>query len=70
MDCVVLSRAAWASPQQPAVEHPYFGVHVVDEATGRGVPLVELKTVNENSHWTDSEGWIAFDEPDLMDEEV
>jgi hypothetical protein len=48
----------------------YYQIQVVDAATGRGVPLVELKTVNEARWWTDSNGIIAFDEPGLMDTEV
>lgn len=48
----------------------YFVIKVVDEHTGRGVPLVELKTVNGISHWTDSNGIIAFAEPGLMETEV
>jgi len=60
-----------APPVPPmAVDPPYFGIRVVDSATGRGVPLVELRTVNDISFITDSLGWIAFYEPDLMDREV
>jgi hypothetical protein len=55
---------------QDTVEEPYFGIHVVDEATGRGVPLVELRTVNDIPLVTDSAGWVAFHEPGLMDREV
>ncbi|MBI1290541.1 hypothetical protein GC173_04770 [bacterium] len=47
-----------------------FGIHVVDETTGRGVPLIELKTTASVSYWTDSGGWIAFDEPGLAGQEV
>lgn len=47
-----------------------FGIHVVDEHSGRGVPLVTLRTTNHISHTTDSAGWIAFDEPGLMEREV
>lgn len=43
-----------------------FGIQVVDEATGRGVPLVELRTTSEVRYITDSAGWIAFDEPAWM----
>lgn len=50
--------------------HEYFKITVVDDQTGRGVPLVELKTVNQISSWTDSNGIIAFDEPGLMNREV
>lgn len=43
-----------------------FGIHVVDAATGRGVPLVELRTTSEVRYVTDSAGWIAFDDPGWM----
>jgi len=49
---------------------PYFAIEVVDADTGRGVPLVELRTVNEVPHYTDSAGLVAFYEPGLMDREV
>jgi hypothetical protein len=49
---------------------PCFAIEVVDEQTGRGVPLAELTTVNNVSYWTDSNGLIAFYEPGLMDREV
>ena len=42
-----------------------FRIHVVEEGTGRGVPLVELKTVNQIRYVTDSNGIVAFDEPGL-----
>ncbi len=51
-------------------EWPYFGIHVVDEQTGRGVPLVQLATVNAVQYVTDSNGWVAFCEPDLFGKEV
>ncbi len=43
-------------------EPPFF-IEVLDEATGRGVPLVELRTVNHVSYWTDSAGIAAINEP-------
>src|SRR5712672_3490335 len=55
---------------EPEVKAPFFGIRVIDEATQRGVPLIELRTVNEISFWTDSAGWVAFHEPGLMDREV
>lgn len=48
----------------------YFRIAVVDAATGRGVPLVELRTTNEISVYTDSAGVIAWNEPGLMDRDV
>lgn len=47
-----------------------FGIRVVDEQTGRGVPLIELKTTNHLSYVTDSHGLAAFYEPGLMGKEV
>ena len=47
-----------------------FVIKVVDADTGRGVPLVELRTVGQVRFFTDSAGVIAFDEPGLMGEEV
>jgi len=41
-------------------------IQVVDDRTGRGVPLVELRTVDETRYYTDSAGVVAFDEPGLM----
>ena len=49
---------------------PWFGIHIVDEQTGRGVPLIELRTVNDIRSVTDNAGWIAFNEPGLMGREV
>ena len=49
---------------------PYFGIRVVDEQTGRGVPLVELETTNAIRYYTDSAGWVAFHEPGLMNRRV
>jgi hypothetical protein len=43
---------------------------VVDRQTGRGVPLVELRTVSNVRYFTDSNGIVAFYEPGLMDQDV
>jgi hypothetical protein len=48
----------------------YFAIKVIDEQTGRGVPLVELRTVNNISYYTDSNGLVAFHEPGLMGRKV
>ncbi|MCD6304378.1 MAG: hypothetical protein J7M21_05385 [Planctomycetes bacterium] len=48
----------------------YFAIQVVDEQTGRGVPLVELRTVNGIRRYTDSAGMVAFHEPGLMNRDV
>ena len=48
----------------------YFKITVVDEQSGRGVPLVELRTVHGLRQYTDSNGIIAFREPGLMGQTV
>lgn len=48
----------------------FFQIQVVDDQTGRGVPLVELETVNHLRFLTDSAGRIAFAEPGLMNQTV
>ncbi len=48
----------------------YFVVQVVDEQTGRGVPLVELRTNDDVAYYTDSNGVAAFLEPGLMGRKV
>ena len=40
--CLIVSAFA-----AQTVKPPYFGIHVVDEATGNGIPLIELRTVND-----------------------
>lgn len=47
-----------------------FAIRVVDAETGRGVPLVELETVNHLRFYTDSNGTVAFREPGLMDWQI
>src|SRR5690348_16144166 len=48
----------------------YFGIEVVDDQTGRGVPMVELLTTTGTAYYTDSNGLVAFNEPGLMDRNV
>lgn len=47
-----------------------FSIEIVDDQTGRGVPLVEAKTVNEIRYITDSNGRIALNEPGLVGRRV
>lgn len=65
---VVLAFCA-SSFATAAVEKP-FGIRIIDEKTGRGVPLMELRTVNDIRLVTDNAGWAAFYEPGLMNREV
>ena len=63
----------WVSTLALAVAQPAdacFTIKVVDGQTRRGVPLVELRTVNEIRYYTDSNGVVAFREPGLMNLDV
>jgi hypothetical protein len=57
---------------EPPASQPerYFAIQVVDEQTGRGVPMVELQTTSSVRFYTDSAGLVAFDEPGLMNQKV
>ncbi len=48
----------------------YFAIEVLDDETGRGVPMVELQTTSGVRYYTDSGGLVAFYEPGLMDRKV
>jgi hypothetical protein len=48
----------------------WFKIKAVDEATGRGIPMVELETVNHIRFYTDSNGLAAFHEPGLMNQTI
>lgn len=63
--------AAAPSPTQAAQgASRYFAIKVLDARTGRGIPLVELRTVHHLRFVTDSNGVVAFDEPGLMNQRV
>lgn len=66
---LVLVCSATAIQAKP-VPSKYFAISVVDEETGRGVPLVELTTTNYIRYYTDSNGVAAFYEPGLMGRDV
>ena len=59
-----------ASDGHESNEHDYFAIEVVDQQTGRGIPAVELRTVNNVRFVTDSNGLVAFLEPGLMGRRV
>jgi hypothetical protein len=48
----------------------FFEIQVVDDQTGRGVPLVELETVNHLKFLTDSAGRVALAEPSFENQTV
>jgi hypothetical protein len=67
---LLLACTCWgqtrASPAKPIDDLRPFGIEVVDESTGRGVPLVELKTTANVRYFTDSAGLAAIDDPVLI----
>ena len=65
---IVCLGATWVGAAE--LDRRPFVVTVVDEQTGRGVPLVELTTVNNLRLVTDSAGVVAFDEPGMMGQRV
>ena len=46
-----------------ASPHDYFKIKVIDEETGRGIPLVELRTQSWIRYYTDSNGIVAWGSP-------
>src|SRR4051794_31492390 len=67
---LVCASASAAVPQtRPAATQP-FAIHIVDDQTGRGVPLVELATVSSVRFVTDSAGYAAIDDPALLGRRV
>jgi len=65
-----ISAAELEAPSAQDSSNNYFKIRVVDRQTGRGVPLVELRTTNNTRYFTDSNGIVAYYEPGLMDREV
>jgi hypothetical protein len=66
----LLLLLALADDAGPGLARKPFAIRVVDQASGRGVPLVELKTTDAARFYTDNAGLVAFDEPGLMGAEV
>ena len=58
----------WSVAAAAAVQP--FTIRAIDEESGRGIPLVELKTVNHIRYYTDSSGVAAIDDAALMDRSV
>lgn len=55
--CLLLSSTA--------IAHELYEIRVIDKETRRGVPMVELITVDDVVYITDSAGRVALDEPEL-----
>ncbi len=68
--CLLLLIAQFARAAAAPDAKDYFAIEVVDDQTGRGVPMVELQTTSSVPWHTDSNGLIAFYEPGLMNRKV
>ena len=66
----ILATTVLLNAQEEPKPHKYFKIKVIDEETGRGVPLVFLTTTNHLQYVTDSNGIVAFYEPGLMNTDV
>ena len=53
-------------PGFSAMAREPFIIKMVDEVTGRGVPMLKLTIVHKVIYITDNAGVFVFDEPDLM----
>jgi len=60
----------WSTALTAAAADGWAEIRVVDAATGRGVPLVELETVNHVRFVTDNAGRIAMNEPGWLGREL
>src|SRR5258705_3034233 len=60
----VFAKSAIADASRP------FALRIVDDQTGRGVPLVELKTTSSVRFYTDSAGYAAIDDPSLLGHKI
>ncbi|MDF1825039.1 MAG: hypothetical protein P1U68_10380 [Verrucomicrobiales bacterium] len=67
--CLIFILAAAALPGAAMALDP-FTIHVVDEVSGRPVPLVELRTTHHVRYETDNLGVVAIDDPECLNEEV
>ena len=70
--CLIIIVISYPRQIQSHVKTPskYFAIRVVDAETNRGVPLIQLETVNHRKYWTDSNGLVAFYELGLMDQHI
>lgn len=64
------SLTASCADNSPTNFVPLFEIQCLDAESGRGLPLVELETVNHLRFVSDNAGRVAFGEADLMKTEV
>jgi len=67
---VCLALVGWLVLGAASLAAEPFVIEVVDAATGRGVPLVELRTTSSVCFYTDSAGLVAIDDPALQGRKI
>ena len=67
---ILLMLSLCGTGRTVAAPRDYFSILVEDSGTGRGVPLVELRTVNNVRYYTDSNGIAAIDDPAFMGQKI
>lgn len=68
--CPILVGMALSLYASTAAGQEAFAIRCVDAASGNGVPMIELRTTANQRFLSDSAGWIAIDDPTLMDRDV
>lgn len=59
-------EAASTSLTAAPMSQPYYSIRFIDADTNRGIPLVYLRSEYKAIYVTDSAGYVAFNEPELM----
>lgn len=67
---IALAVMLFGSASADGAPGEYCAIHVVDADTGRGVPLVRLESTSKVEYYTDSNGYVAYLEPGLMNKDV
>jgi hypothetical protein len=67
---ILMASVGYGVSPQAEERDNYFIIKVIDDETGRGVPMVEFKTTSHCRYYSDSHGIIAFHEPSLMSQQV
>lgn len=67
---VVLGASQPDTPQTSGQLTPLYRIQVLDRSTGRGVPMIELRTTWGARYYTDNAGIVAYYEPGMMGKET
>lgn len=68
--CRLFSVALLIALHSPILAKDPFGIQFLDQQSKRPVPLVEIETVDHVRMVSDNQGWIAIDDPELLNAQV